>query len=118
MLVKSSFNSIKYLILCDVKLNEREELLYIVSVLKSAPRLVELVVENYGHVDITQGSDRSEELECSSCCLNQLKTVNINIRAMSLIRFILVNSTSLKTLTFDVRLDSRELDAPMLLSIS
>jgi hypothetical protein len=36
---------------------------------------------------------------------------------MSLIRFILANSTSLKTLTVDVHLDSRELDAPMLLSI-
>ncbi|GAU17947.1 hypothetical protein TSUD_330720 [Trifolium subterraneum] len=123
-LVKSSFNSIKYLKLCDVKLNERGELLYIVSVLKSAPRLVELVVKSYSRVDITQASDRSEELECSSCCLNQLKTVNINIsatshqHAMSLIHFILSNSTSLKTLTFDVRFDSEELDAPTLLSIS
>jgi hypothetical protein len=81
------------------------------------------MIQSYGHVDITQGSDRSEELECSSCCLNQLKTVNINIRAtshqhaMSLIQFILANSTSLKTLTFDVLLDSQDLDAPMLLSI-
>ncbi|XP_045798456.1 F-box/FBD/LRR-repeat protein At1g13570-like [Trifolium pratense] len=123
-LVKSSFNSIKYLELGAVKLNERKEILYIVNVLKSAPRLVELVVESNGHVDITQASDRSVELECSSCCLNQLKTVNINIRAtshqhaMSLIQFILANSTSLKTLTFNVRLESRELDASMLLSIS
>ncbi|KAK2362647.1 F-box/FBD/LRR-repeat protein [Trifolium repens] len=51
-LVKSSFN---YLKLDDVKLNERGELLYIVSVLKSAPRLVELVVKHsFNHVDITQ----------------------------------------------------------------
>ncbi|WJX83715.1 hypothetical protein P8452_66358 [Trifolium repens] len=53
-LVKGSFNSIKYLKLRDVKLNERGELLYIVSVLKSASRLVELVIESYSHVDITQ----------------------------------------------------------------
>ncbi|PNY15856.1 F-box/FBD/LRR-repeat protein [Trifolium pratense] len=123
-LVKSSFNSIKYLKLRAVKFNERGELLYIVSVLKSAPRLVELVIESYGHLDITQGSDCSEELDCSSRCLHQLKTVNINIyatshqHAMSFIQFILANSTSLKTLTFDVRLESRELGAPMLLSIS
>ncbi|KAK2416813.1 F-box/FBD/LRR-repeat protein [Trifolium repens] len=123
-LVKSSFNYIKYLELDYVKLHERGELLYIVSVLKSAPRLVELVVESYGRVDIAQASVHSEELECSSCCLNQLKTVNINIcatshqHAMSLIRFILANSTSLKTLTFDIRLDSQKLDAPVLLSIS
>jgi hypothetical protein len=45
MLVKSSFNYIKYLELDYVKLHERGELLYIVSVLKSAPRLVQLVVE-------------------------------------------------------------------------
>ncbi|CAJ2671557.1 unnamed protein product [Trifolium pratense] len=77
-LVKSSFNSIKYLNLRDVKLNERGGLLYIGCVLKSAPSLVELVLECYSRVDITQASDRSEELECSSCCLNQLKTVNIN----------------------------------------
>ncbi|PNY15855.1 F-box/FBD/LRR-repeat protein, partial [Trifolium pratense] len=108
-LVKSSFNSIKYLNLRDVKLNERGGLLYIGCVLKSAPRLVELVLECYSRVDITQASDRSEELECSSCCLNELKTVNINNcatshqQAMSLIRFILANSTSLKTLTFDIR---------------
>ncbi|PNX85785.1 F-box/FBD/LRR-repeat protein [Trifolium pratense] len=44
-LVKSSFNSIKYLNLRDVKLNERGGLLYIGCVLKSAPRLVELVLE-------------------------------------------------------------------------
>ena len=45
MLVKSSFNYIKYLKLDGVKLNERGELLYIISVLKSAPRLVELVIQ-------------------------------------------------------------------------
>jgi hypothetical protein len=81
------------------------------------------MIQSYGRVDIAQASVHSEEFECSSCCLNQLKTVNINIRscsqhAMSLIRFILANSTSLKTLTFDIRLDSQKLDAPVLLSIS
>jgi hypothetical protein len=82
------------------------------------------MIQSYGRVDIAQAPDRSEELECSSCCLIQLKTVNICIRAtshqhaMSLIRFILANSTSLKTLTFDIRLYSHKLDAPVLLSIS
>jgi hypothetical protein len=82
------------------------------------------MIQSFIHVDITQAPDRSEELECSSCCLNQLQTVNICIcgnsrqHAMSLIRFILANSTSLKTLTFEVRFGSQELDAPMLLSIS
>jgi hypothetical protein len=83
-----------------------------------------VMIQNYfSLVDITKASDPSEELECSSCCLNQLKTVNITIcatsyqHAMSLIRFIVANSTSLKTLTFDV-LDSQELDAPVLSSIS
>ncbi|XP_045795678.1 F-box/FBD/LRR-repeat protein At1g13570-like isoform X3 [Trifolium pratense] len=123
-LLKSSFNSIKYLILADVNLNERREVLYIVSVLKSAPCLVELVIQNYSLVDIAQPPDHSEELECRSCCLNQLKTVNIKIcatsnqDAMSLIRFILATSTSLKTLTFDVGVGSQKLDALVLLSIS
>jgi hypothetical protein len=147
--VKGSFNSIKYLKLRDVKLNERGELLYIVSVLKSAPRLVELVIEvnmntyaslllsycciltlmffmiqSYSHVDITQAPVRLEELERSSCCLNQLQNVNIYIRntshqhAMSLIRFILANATLLKLLTFKFSPGTPKLDAPVLLSIS
>ncbi|WJX83708.1 hypothetical protein P8452_66351 [Trifolium repens] len=66
-LLKSSFNYIKYLKLVDVYLNERRELLYIVSVLKSAPCLVELVVESFNLLCITQVPDRSEELECSRC---------------------------------------------------
>ncbi|KAK2362650.1 F-box/FBD/LRR-repeat protein [Trifolium repens] len=123
-LVKGSFNSIKYLKLRFVKLNERGELLYIVSVLKSAPCLVELVIESYSHVDITQAPVRLEELERSSCCLNQLQNVNIYIRAtshqhaMSLIRFILANSTLLKLLTFKFSPGTPKLDAPVLLSIS
>ncbi|KAK2416823.1 F-box/FBD/LRR-repeat protein [Trifolium repens] len=123
-LVKSSFNSIKYLKLDGVKLNERGELLYIISVLKSAPRLVELVIQSNSHVDITQAPDRLEELERSSCCLNQLQMVNICIRAtshehaMSLIRFILANATLLKLLTFKFSPGTPKLDAPVLLSIS
>ncbi|WJX83716.1 hypothetical protein P8452_66359 [Trifolium repens] len=31
----------------------------------NAPRLVELVIQSFIHVDITQAPDRSEELECS-----------------------------------------------------
>ncbi|KAK2416815.1 F-box/FBD/LRR-repeat protein [Trifolium repens] len=123
-LVKSSFNSIKYLKLDGVKLNERGELLYIISVLKSAPRLVELVIQSNSHVDITQAPDRLEELERSSCCLNQLQMVNICVRAtshqhaMSLIRFILANATLLKLLTFKFSPGTPKLDAPVLLSIS
>jgi hypothetical protein len=37
---------------------------------------------------------------------------------MSLIQFILANSSSLKTLTFNVYVDYEELDAPLLLRIS
>ncbi|KAK2362643.1 F-box/FBD/LRR-repeat protein [Trifolium repens] len=112
-LLKSSFNSIKYLKLDYVKLNKRRELLYIVSVLKSAPCLVELVVKShFSHVDITQVPHRLEELECSSICLHQLQTVNFHIcayyyqHAMSLIQFILANSTSLKILSFEFYLVS------------
>jgi len=76
---------------------------------------------NYG--DITQAPDHSEELECSSHCLDRLKIVNINVisssqHAMSLIRFILANSTSLETLTYKVGFGYRKLDAVMLSSIS
>ncbi|GAU17948.1 hypothetical protein TSUD_330730 [Trifolium subterraneum] len=124
-LLASSFNSIKYLNLGGVTLNERGELLYIVSVLKSAPSLVELVVKSYySHLDITEAPHRLEEMECSSRCLHRLQTVNFQIcanshqHAMSLIRFILANSISLKTLTFDVGRGFQKLDAPVLLSIS
>jgi hypothetical protein len=67
-------------------------------------------------------SDHSEELECSSDCLNNLQMVNIHVRAcrisqhaMSLIRFILANSTSLRTLTFKVCPGSKSLDAHRIL---
>jgi Ran GTPase-activating protein (RanGAP) involved in mRNA processing and transport len=124
--------------------------LYIVSVLKSAPSLVELVIQvnmnntyasyfvsycciltlellhlQIDDVDTSQVSDHLDELECSSCC-PKLETVNISIReisgssqhAMSLTQFILANSTSLKTLTFNVGLCSVNLHAPILLRIS
>ncbi|GAU17946.1 hypothetical protein TSUD_330710 [Trifolium subterraneum] len=122
-LLESSFNSITYLKLDGVNFNERE-LLYIVSILKNAPHLVEFVTESDSNVDhITQARVCSEELECSNCCLNRLETVNIVVEfsshhAMSLIRFILANSTSLKTLTFTVGFVFQKLDAPLLASIS
>ncbi|GAU17942.1 hypothetical protein TSUD_330670 [Trifolium subterraneum] len=124
MLLKSSFGSIEYLKLDGVSLMECGELLYIVSVLKSAPSLVELVIiQAYDRVDITQAPNHLEELECSSCCLNRLQTVNIFVNScsqhvMSLIKFILVNSTSLKTLTFRVGVGGKKLSARMLLRIS
>ncbi|GAU17945.1 hypothetical protein TSUD_330700 [Trifolium subterraneum] len=107
MLLKSSFGFIEYLKLDGVHLNECGELLYIVSVLKSAPSLVELFIKSYDYdyEDIRRAPNHLEELEFSSCCLNRLQTVNIfaaqssSQHAMSLMRFILANSTSLKTLT-------------------
>lgn len=72
--------------------------------------------------------DCSEELECSSCCLSQLLTVNIKVRTnfkhvMSLIRFILANSSSVKTLTLNtltlnVGLGFNKSDMPILFNIS
>ncbi|GAU17941.1 hypothetical protein TSUD_330660 [Trifolium subterraneum] len=123
MLLKSSFGSIEYLKLDGVCLNECGEFLYIVSVLKSAPSLVELVIQAYDSVDITPAPDHLEELESSSCCLNRLQTVNILVSscsqyAMSLIKFILANSTSLETLTFRVGLGPKRLSALMLLRMS
>jgi hypothetical protein len=81
------------------------------------------MIQSFNLLCITQVPDRSEELECSRCCLHRLQTVNIYIvyctqHAMSLIRFILANSTSLETLTFKVGFDSEKLDAPILASIS
>jgi hypothetical protein len=83
-----------------------------------------MIQSHFSHVDITQVPHRLEELECSSICLHQLQTVNFHIcayyyqHAMSLIQFILANSTSLKTLSFEVGFNSQKLDAPVLLSIS
>lgn len=106
-LLKSSFSSMKYLKLGNVNFNDRGELLYIVSALQCASGLVELVIQSFVDVCNLQVSDHSEELECNSYCLNNLQIVNIHVRAgsqhaMSLIRFILANSTSLRTLTFKV----------------
>ncbi|PNX96807.1 F-box/FBD/LRR-repeat protein [Trifolium pratense] len=123
MLLKSSFGSIECLKLDGVCLNECRELLYIVSVLKSAPSLVELVIQGYDCIDITPAPDHLEEFECSSCCLNRLQTVDISIKscpqyAMCLIEFILANSASLETLTFRVGLGPQRVYALVLLGIS
>ncbi|XP_058780800.1 F-box/FBD/LRR-repeat protein At1g13570-like [Vicia villosa] len=112
----SSLNSLEYLNLGVVNLNETRELLHIVRVLKSAPSLVKLVIQSYSFAKATQVLDHSEELECRSCCL-KLQIVDISIRAnsqhaVSLIQFILANSPLLKTLTFNcnfIKLDAIEL---------
>ncbi|XP_058756666.1 F-box/FBD/LRR-repeat protein At1g13570-like [Vicia villosa] len=120
-LLTSSLSSLEYLKLSDMNLNEKGELLYFVSVLKSAPRLIELDIQNYNMVDTAQVSDLSEELKCRSCCCLKLQTVNIYMEAnsqhvMSLIKFILANSTLLKTLTLDCSYN--KLKADMLFRIS
>lgn len=62
--------------------------------------------------------------ECSGCCLSQLQTVNIKVRlestlyAMNLMRFILANSSSLKTLTVEVGSFDGLTDGPLLLRFS
>ncbi|GAU33221.1 hypothetical protein TSUD_144820 [Trifolium subterraneum] len=76
--------SLKYLKLYGANLDERKEVLYVVSVLKSASDLVELDIKNQycgGGSGGEQEPDRLEELECSSCCLSQLQTVNICVGA-------------------------------------
>lgn len=120
----SQLINLRYLKLDHVNLDERGELLYIVSVLKNASNLVELVLETYHDNGYkTQAAGRAEELECSSCCLSQLMTVNIKVgtnfkHVMSLIRFILANSSSLKTLTLNVQLGYNKSDVPILFNFS
>ncbi|XP_045789589.1 F-box/FBD/LRR-repeat protein At1g13570-like isoform X1 [Trifolium pratense] len=129
MIPPTQLISLKYLKLSGVNLDEKIEVLYIVSVLKSASDLVELDIKNYDDDhdddddDGEQEPDQPEQLECNSCCLSQLQTVNISVgtsfkHAMSLIRFVLANSSSLKTLTFKVGFCYEKLDAAVLLSIS
>ncbi|XP_058756619.1 F-box/FBD/LRR-repeat protein At1g13570-like [Vicia villosa] len=119
-LLTSSFSSLEYLELDDLSLNDEGDFLYFVSVLKSSPRLIELVIrQRLKDVDATQVSDHSKELECRNCFL-KLQTVNLHVstnsqHGMSLIQFILANSPSLKTLNFWCDF---ELDTPMLLNIS
>ncbi|CAJ2636947.1 unnamed protein product [Trifolium pratense] len=99
------------------------------GLIKSLPKIQRLTIESYsdGNESCYDGGeqepDRPEELECSSCYLSQLQTVNISVgtrfkHAMSLIQFILANSSSLKTLIFEVGTVSKKLDAAVLLSIS
>ncbi|CAK8540432.1 unnamed protein product [Lathyrus sativus] len=101
----SQMINLKYLCLDDVNLDEREEFLYIVSVLKSASNLVEFVIATYYTWGCKiQAPEPSEKLECSCCCLSELEEVSITVRSrnkhvMSLARFILANFSSLKTLT-------------------
>jgi hypothetical protein len=65
-----------------------------------------------------------EELERNCYCFSQLQTVSIRVgttdfkHAMSLTRFILANSSSLKTLAFKVDFGREKLDPAVLLSIS
>ncbi|XP_058740359.1 putative FBD-associated F-box protein At3g50710 isoform X2 [Vicia villosa] len=122
MLLTSSFSSLEYLKLEDFNFNDKEDILYVVSALKSAPRLIELIIkQRFSKVDTTQVFDLSKELKSLSCCL-KLQTVKVytgdcSQYAMSLIKSILANSPLLKILTFYFcsyhRLDSR-----MLLKIS
>ncbi|XP_058756617.1 uncharacterized protein LOC131629834 [Vicia villosa] len=105
-LLTSSFSSLDHLRLSDLNLNERRELFDIVSILKSVPSLVKLDIQSYNNDDTTQVLDPSKELECLSCYCLKLQTVNIYVdasaqQAMSLIKFLLVNSPLLKTLTFN-----------------
>ncbi|KAK2375983.1 hypothetical protein QL285_076828 [Trifolium repens] len=99
--------SLKYLKLDCVNLDERGELLYI---------------SNNGNGE--QEPDQLEELERNSYCFSQLQTVSIRVgttdfkHAMSLTRFILANSSSLKTLAFKVDFGREKLDPAVLLSIS
>lgn len=120
----SQLINLRYLKLDHVNLDERGELLYIVSVLKSASNLVELAIETYhdkgGYK--TQAAGRVEELKCSGCCLSQLLTVNIKVQTnfkhvMSLIRFILANSSSLKTLTLNVHRGYNKSYVPIVFNI-
>ncbi|XP_058756664.1 F-box/FBD/LRR-repeat protein At1g13570-like isoform X1 [Vicia villosa] len=126
-LLASSFNSLEYLQLHDMSLNEKGELLYVVSVLKSAPRLTEFAIYQSCNNDDT--SDYFEELqecwwlrlELEEYCWLGLQIVDIYLggsphHAMSLTQFILLNSPLLETLTFNYCY--KELDAPMLLKIS
>ncbi|XP_058749890.1 F-box/FBD/LRR-repeat protein At1g13570-like [Vicia villosa] len=116
-----SFSSLEYLKWDALCLNDKGDFLYFVSVLKSCPRLIELVInQRYKDVDATQVSDHFKELECQNCCL-KLQTVDIHLsvssqNAISLIQFILENSPSLETLNFWCIY--AELDAPMLLNMS
>ncbi|GAU49556.1 hypothetical protein TSUD_242890 [Trifolium subterraneum] len=94
--------SLKYLKLEDVNLDERGELLYIVSILKSASNLVELVIES-NVIKVEQEPYQLEELERNSCCFSQLQTVIIRVgttdfkHAMSLIRRAVEHFTKLAT---------------------
>ncbi|XP_058746074.1 F-box/FBD/LRR-repeat protein At1g13570-like [Vicia villosa] len=117
----TQLTNLRFLDIFDMNLNKREELLYLVRVLKSASNLVELVLQSCYYYN--EEPDLAEELECNGCCLSQLKTVKIKVgtsfkNEMSLIRFILANSPSLKTLTFDIGFGFEASDAPMLLSLS
>ncbi|KEH18789.1 hypothetical protein MTR_8g028505 [Medicago truncatula] len=69
----SQLISLKYLELFTLNMNDRGEVLYIVSVLKSASNLVELTIQSNNY-DGVEEPNQSEELECNSCCLSQLQT--------------------------------------------
>ncbi|XP_058740184.1 F-box/FBD/LRR-repeat protein At1g13570-like [Vicia villosa] len=104
-LLTSSLSSLEYLKLDGLKFNERGELLHIVSILRSASSLVKLNIQIFSDVNTTQMMEHSKELECCGCC-PKLQTVIISVRAyprqytLSLVKFILANSPSLKSLTF------------------
>lgn len=60
---------------------------------------------------------------CNSCCLSQLRKVNIRVgtayeHALDLIRFLLANSPSLEILTFMVGFCRKQLATPTLFRIS
>ncbi|XP_058756668.1 F-box/FBD/LRR-repeat protein At1g13570-like [Vicia villosa] len=120
-LLTSSLSSLEFLELNGLNLKVKGDILYFVSLLKSAPRLIELVIKQSNNVDTTQVLDLSKELERHRCCL-KLQTVEVytgvcSQHAMSLIKSILVNSPLLKILTvYFYNFD--KLDAHMLLKIS
>ncbi|KAK7283803.1 hypothetical protein RIF29_13549 [Crotalaria pallida] len=81
--LQKSINSIKSLELDGVDFNQPRHLLFIVSLLlKSSSNLVELVINGvrWGSRGVVPPlQDNLRAIDCNSCCLSQLKKVNITV---------------------------------------
>ncbi|KAI4357921.1 hypothetical protein L6164_001837 [Bauhinia variegata] len=113
--------NLKHLELDGINFNEAGDTLLTVCLLRSSPNLVELDIKSHTSL-LHPALNLLEGLDCNGFCLEQLRTVNIEVKSVSdtildLVQFLLTNSPSMEVLTFKVGL-RKQSDAYRLLNIS
>ncbi|KAK7405859.1 hypothetical protein VNO78_07469 [Psophocarpus tetragonolobus] len=116
-MLHKSVDTLRFLKLDGVHF-EKDELLFIISLLESSPNLKELDIESYSYSKVPQMI-----LKEFDCCLSRLQIVKITVKVvnknvLNLIQFVHAKFSSLKILNLRVGLGLNQSNALTLLSIS